>query len=203
MQRTGYTLIEISVVSALLTGIFLITSVIMTRSVASWQTEEAYAMVSAALRETSFTIRQELEDAVYEELKGAVAIDGLQVDASGTSLTFRKPLAPEGDSWSAPIILRLRNEDGNGNLILDSGEDEDGNGNLDRVVERLVDLNGDGKRDAPGEWRIIGRNVEQLNFVKDDVSHSVRVYVRSRVPLFPGSERIFSDEHRMTVYVRN
>lgn len=82
--------------------------------------------------------------------------DGV-VDIVDALLFFPDTL--NGLLWTTPITIRLRNEDTDGDLVLDVGEDANGNGRLDRVIERIQD----------DQTLIIANDVIALNFTLESI----------------------------------
>ena len=236
VRSGGYTLLEVMIVAALLSGICLVTSVVLVRSTRTWRVQEAQVALSSALRDSAMSIRQEMEEASWEERSeldppvAALAISGGSkvVRDSGTSrtsadarinsdavqptgsfgianaaVTFHAPLALDGESWSVPITIRLRNEDLNHNLVLDLKEDLDGSGTLDRLVERVEDRNGDGDLEDPGEVRILGVGVDGMTFTRNDDERSVSVELTGRERADDTGARMVTDTLRFTVHVKN
>lgn len=201
----GYTLLEISIAVSMVTVLGLISGTVMIRGLQVVGTQAAYADVSEALRTAALTLNNELGDAVLEAVPGSSVLKGLVLDpASPGVIAFQRPLALDGLKASPQIQLRVRNEDANGNLQLDDGEDKDKSRTLDRVLERLEDLNGDGLYDQPGEVRVLARNIDAIQFSLDPGSRQIRATVAARKAItIAGKPRIVEKSHDISVFVRN
>ncbi len=160
----GFSLVEVMMVGAILAVVLMMATMVWVNSLNLWEAEQSYAAVSAGLRSTAWAMSQELAAAVAsgrESLDPPVA--GLSiVPEPNVAVVFQKPLVSDETQWSGLITIRHRNEDVDGNLKLDEGEDVDGNGVADRVVERLEDLNGDGNFEGPGETLVLGRDIDVM-----------------------------------------
>jgi prepilin-type N-terminal cleavage/methylation domain-containing protein len=187
----GLTLLEISIVMALMTVIMLVTAVVLVRSARTWREQERFVEVSATLRQAALVLQRELAVAALDHRPG------------GSRVTFQRPLSMDGAEWTRPITFRLRNEDKNANLALDGDEDEDSNGLLDRVLERVEDVNGDGDYDDVTETKVLCRNLDGLIFDRENNSRTLNVTLIARTRL--RSEARVPDEirHTFTVFVRN
>lgn len=201
----GYTLLEVSIVVALMSGLFLMSANVMIRSLQVVATQNVYADVSEALRTVSLATANELTAAILDDLPGKNIVKGLSIPGgSASTVTFQRPLDLGALSFTNPTILRVRNEDANGNLKLDKGEDLDGNGILDRVYECVEDKNNDGKYTAVGETRILARNVDSITFKRAAGSHKITATVTARSGMnVAGVSRILQKQHEFTVFVRN
>ncbi|MFM1921678.1 MAG: hypothetical protein RLZZ303_3312 [Candidatus Hydrogenedentota bacterium] len=203
-KSPGFTLIETLITVAILGGIFAITGTVMVRSAKAWRAQQAYAQVTGALRDATLAISQELEAAAaIDDSTLTPPIKGASIGADGRSISFHTPRSLDGKSWSNLVEIRLRNEDKNGDLKLSGKEDEDGNDYLDRVIERLEDLNGDGEFGGPGETRILARGIDRLSFAREEDSRKVTVLVEARYPDLGMQSRTLSEEQRFTVVIRN
>ena len=203
-RNKGYTLIEMMVTSALLTGMFAITGTVLVRTVQAWRMQEAYTGVTAGLRDATLAITQELESAALKDDSSlSPPVKGLTVSPDTISVTYQVPMSLDGTTWSNPITIRLRTEDKNLNLKMDGKEDEDGNGFLDRVIERLEDLNGDKEYTKEGETRILARGIDRLTFAKSKDGSKIDVTVAARFADLSNVQRTLSEENVFTVAVRN
>lgn len=164
--KSGFTLLEIMVVVALLSVLLLTVGTVWLNAFSVWEVQDDFALTNAALRDSSSTIADEVRLSTRFDLPSALPpVIGLTVEGDPpTSVTFQKPLTPDGLQWTVPITFRLYNEDVNGDLRLDASEDLNQNGLLDRVIERLEDKDGNGVYDAPGEARIVARGIDNLVF---------------------------------------
>ncbi len=200
----GYTLLEVVVATSVMTGMFLASGTVLVNSVRTWRAAEAYTAATAAVRDASLSIAHELESA---SLLGNKALNppvaGLKLAKTGDAITFQKPLALSGELWSPPIQIRIRNEDRNGNLKLDGGEDLDKNGVLDRVIELLEDRDGNGDYLGPGETRLLARGVDQLAFKLDAPRATIVLELVARFPRFPGSPDAIEHRHQLPIRIRN
>lgn len=203
--NAGYTLLEVSMVVGLMSVLFLITGSVMIRGMQVVAMQDAYADVSDALRVSALTVTNEICDAVLDDIPGNSLVSGLVIEGKeGTSVAFQRPLTLDGLKATGRITLRTRNEDSNGNLLLDKGEDADLNGTLDRVLERLEDIDGDGKYESPGEQRILARNVDAVYFSREVGSRQLGVTVVARAAIHvQGAERFVEKSHNFTAFVRN
>lgn len=203
-NRHGFTLVETMITITLLSAMFAITGTVMVRMAGSWRAQQAYTQVTGALRDATLALSSEIEAAAFEDNSTiAPPIKGLSLDKSGTSVSYQVPLSLDGKTWSNVIVIRLRSEDRNMNLQLDKGEDEDGNGFLDRVIERLEDLDGDGAYKSPGETRILAKGIDKLTFKREENSRKISVIVTSRYPDLGKAKHVLAEEQTFSVVVRN
>lgn len=204
-HNAGYTLLEMSIVLGLVSALFLMSGTVMIKGMQVVATQNAFADVSEALRMSSLTLTSELASAVLDDVPGVNTVKGLSIGGTkADSLVFQRPLGLDGLTFSSPVTLRVRNEDTNGNLTLDTGEDLDKNGVLDRVLERTEDTNGDGKFDQPGETRILARNIDSATFDRQPGSHKITVTVNARSSMKIGATaRTLAKQAQFTVFVRN
>ncbi len=160
----GFSLLELMISTGVFAVVMVIASACWVSALNLWEAERSHSDLNAGLRTTAWYISQELAAAAATDRDSLEPqVEGLTVSApSPTEITFQKPLATDESVWSTPIIIRHRNEDTNGNLKRDPGEDLDENGVADRVVERLEDINGDGSFDGPGETIVLGRSIDAM-----------------------------------------
>ena len=191
--------------TAVLTVMFTVTSAVIVSTAKSWRAAEAYASVTRGQRDTALAIGQHLEQAKYEpDLTASPPVNGVSISESGEEIRFHLPASADGKTWSSEIRIRLRNEDQNGNLVNDLGEDYDRNGVLDRVVERLENLDDDEKSfSGPGETRVLARGVSGLNFNMEPGSRWVNVAVTAEARDLGRAGAIVSEVSRFRVLVRN
>ncbi len=160
----GFSLMELMVAMAVFSVIMVVSSVVWVSALNLWEAEQSQGELTSGLRSTAWRMSQELASAVAADrasLEPPVA--GLIIDPGpGAAITFQKPLSTDETQWSGLITIRHRNEDENGNLKRDYGEDLDENGVADRVVERLEDLNGDGAFTGSGETTVLGRSIDAM-----------------------------------------
>lgn len=189
---------------ALLSVIMLMTSIVLVRTMRTWREQERFVTVSAALRESALVIQRELSEAALEDLDDFdVKVAGIAMRPGGSRVTFQRPLSLDGARWTRPVTLGLRNEDRNANLRLDGDEDEDANGTLDRLLERMEDLNGDGDFDDELETRVLCRNLDGLIITREKESRKVEVTLIARSLLQEGSRTPKEIRHTFSVFVRN
>lgn len=164
-RNDGFTLIELMIVIAIFSILMLAVGGIYMSNFNAWRVEENIVAVNMALRTVETQLHQELVEATFTD---DVTLNTAALTVGVGTTTFQRPITVDGLTWTNPVTIRLRNEDLNGNLLLDVGEDVDGNGVLDRVVERLVDGVFGGVQDGdftdPGETRLLARGVDGLVF---------------------------------------
>ena len=160
------TLMEMAVVMAVMVIFLALVSNVYLTLMRNWAMESSYVVLSSAVRNAISATCEELALTTLSDNDSvAPPVRGLRIEGDeSSSVVFQKPLVADGSQWSNPITIRLRNEDSDGDLRLDAGEDVDLNGILDRVVERLVDLNGDDDFDDIGEVRVLARDIDTLIF---------------------------------------
>lgn len=201
----GYTLLELSIVVGMTTVLGVISGTVMIRGLQVVGIQNAYADVSDAMRTAALSLSNELALGVLNDIPGNALLKGLKIDPKAAdSITFQLPLALDGLKASRSITVRVRNEDVNGNLIMDDDEDTNKNGILDRVLERLEDINGDGLYDQPGETRVLASNIDKVSFQQDPGSRQIHVTVLARSAMrIVGKTRTVEKSHEFTVYVKN
>lgn len=199
----GFTLLELSMAMAISSMLILAMAGILNRSIDTWEQEEDHAMVNQSLRVAEMDIRNALMTAsLLGDVTQAPPVQAVTLNANpGTAVTMQRPLAIDGTAWTNPITIRLRNEDINGNLLLDGGEDVDNDGALNRVVERLEDINNDGDFNDNGETRTLSTNVDALTFTLN--GSIMTVTMLSRRPIDDGANVIATDNLAFTVPILN
>ena len=204
-SNKGYTLLELSIVVGMTTVLGVISGTVMIRGMQVVGIQNAYADVSEAMRTSALTLSNELSLGVLNDIPGNALLKGLLIDPkAASSITYQVPLALDGLKASPAITVRVRNEDTNKNLILDDDEDVDKNGVLDRVLERVEDLDGDGTYDQPGETRVLARNVDSITFRKDPGSRRIHVTIMARSAMRIGDKsRTVEKEHEFSVFIKN
>ncbi|MBI1320105.1 MAG: prepilin-type N-terminal cleavage/methylation domain-containing protein [Candidatus Hydrogenedens sp.] len=198
----GYTLLETMVVVAVMGGIFAITGTVLVRSAKVWHAEETFAAVSNGMRDAAMAISRDLQFARLEaDLTQTPPVIGVTLGKG--DIQFQMPQSADGNAWSPVVMFRLNNEDKNGNLRLDSGEDLDQDGILDRCIERVQDIDGDGKYEGDGEVRVVARGIDRLSFQQEPGSTLIEVAIEARVP-DPGRENVPQvQSNRFSVRVSN
>lgn len=175
MGKDGFTLTEVIVAVGLLSIIALLGFMAMTSSASSVNVAKARHDVQASLSNVMMEITAELQLAAKTpdpSLSPPLEAPAIVLDpgpVSPVELVFQIPADGSGRNWSAPVRLRYVNEDVNGNLRLDPGEDLDGDGVLSRRLVRIQDANGDGDTADPGEMRTLGaaNNIANCQFAID------------------------------------
>jgi hypothetical protein len=180
------------------------------------EVEENYASVSASLRDAELQLTRELSESTLRDISSSVPpVVALALDISeeeeeeleegevptSASVTFQLPRSLDGVVWSTPITISARNEDLDGDLLLDSDEDTDGNGVLDRVIERMEDLNDDGDFTDPGETRVLVRKVDFLTMQLNENLLSITVNCTELAQ--NGSETIIQSSLNFTIPITN
>jgi len=199
----GFTLLELSMAMAMSSLLILSIAGVLNRSVDTWEQEEDHAIVNQSIRAAEINIRNALMTAsLLGDVSQVPAIQPLTQNANpGTAVTVQQPLAIDGTVWTNPITIQLRNEDANANLFLEPGEDLNNNGVLDRVVERLEDINQDGDFNDPGEIRTLSTNVDVLTFTLNGQIMTVNLV--SRRPIDDAANMIATDNLTFTVPILN
>lgn len=168
MKSKGFSLIELTVATGILSIVIVLGYAAVAASAASAKLAEAEGMALQSLRDTLDAMAAEVQYAsrwdnnlVNPPVQGVRVVDN-PVTGSPRELVFQVPEDPATQTWSLPIRYRFIQEDGVpegsavGDGVLDEGEDLDGNGMLDRHILRIQDINRDGDTDDPGERVRIG-----------------------------------------------
>ena len=149
MSRNGFTLLELMVSMAILSVVSLLGFIVVRSSYEGQTLIEAQGLVSGDLRAVMAALTSELELAYMEPRRASVLrpeeVENVEVSEDGHTITFYRPVAdesPRGYRWEGPIRFTWLSEDlpgtdGEGNAVLDEGEDANGNGVLDRHVLRI------------------------------------------------------------------
>ncbi len=202
-NNKGFTLLELSMAMSLSSLLILSVAGILNRSMDTWAQEEDHATVNQSLRVAEMSIRNTLISAsLLGDISQAPPIQALTLNANpGTAVTVQQPLATDGTVWTSPITIQLRNEDANANLLLEPGEDLNNNGVLDRVVERLQDINGDGDFLDNGETRTLSNNVDVMTLTLNGTVMTVNLV--SRRPIDDAANMFATDNLTFTVPIMN
>jgi type II secretory pathway pseudopilin PulG len=190
-RNAGFTLLEMTIATAVSMMLFVMVGGIWANAARAWVVEDNYMQVSAEMRSAMQSLSSELSVASVGDVPlAAPPVEGVALTGDpATAVTFQTPTSADGLTWSAPITIQLRNEDANGDLLMSGGEDDDDNGLLDRVIERVQDMNGDGDTTDAGEVRVLARSVDTLTFVQNGNRISANIVVRilprgsSEIPL--------------------
>ncbi len=165
-SKAGFTLIELMIATTILILLGISMTALIGQNMNLWRVEEGLANVNTSLRSAKLQLSQEVRDAT---LAGDAALGVQPLAVAPSVISFQRPLTADGQTWSTPITIQLLNEDANGNLVLDPGEDNNGNGVLDRTIVRTQDGIGanaaDGDFTDPGETRTLAEYVDGLAFV--------------------------------------
>jgi len=200
-RPTGFSLVEITVVVALVSILALLVGTVWIGALNVWEVQETEAQVNESLRQATSLIADELRQASLEAVPSVTpAVAGLVVGSARDSVTFQRPLDAAGETWSSPVTIQWYSEDVNGNLLLDGDEDSNGNGALDRVIERRQDLNGDGEIAGPGEVQILARNVDQFVVTLEGRTLELELLARAQSPR---KRHILQNSQRHTVRLMN
>lgn len=169
MHKQGFTLIELMISMVILSIISLLGFIVIRSSYESQSLIEAQGLVNANLRGVMAGLTSELELAYTEprlqSVQQPAGVEPVAVSNEGRTVTFFRPVAdssPRGYAWRGPITFSLQNEDtpegtqGEGNALLDPGEDENEDGVLNRRILRT----------EGAEERTIGgaNNISDLQF---------------------------------------
>lgn len=144
-QKHGYTLIEISIASAILTIVSLLSFIVIRSSAEASQVTSAKDDVQSNLRNVMGTLTAEIRQAYTTRILDGSPPPGvvpIAVSNGGRQLTFMVPVPSDSSplpNASAPITIRHENEDTGDppNGLLDGGEDTNGDGALTRRVVRI------------------------------------------------------------------
>lgn len=145
-KKTGFTLVELTVSTTILTVVSALMFLVMQSSTSAIGLAEAKETAQGALRDTLGAMTQELQLASKATNAALVPpLQALQV-VNPQEIVFQVPVNSFGTVWSTPITYRFVNEDageheGANNGRLDEGEDVDGDGALTRRVLRIQDGN--------------------------------------------------------------
>ncbi len=181
MRNAGFTLLELTIATSILSVVALMAFVAVQASTNSVLVAEASGLTQANVRDALQQMAGELQlsakvanPSLNPPLE-RVRVETNPAPASPMQLVFQVPLDDSGRSWSTPIRYRFVNEDVNGNGRRDSlaaEPDVDGDGLLTRRLVRLQDLNGDGDTNDPGEMRTVAgaNDISNVQFaITDDV----------------------------------
>ncbi|MBI2423136.1 MAG: prepilin-type N-terminal cleavage/methylation domain-containing protein [Candidatus Hydrogenedentes bacterium] len=151
MQNKGFSLLEVSMATAILSVVSLLSFIVVRTTTETADLSRAKTQIQADLRDTMTIITNRVQEAVTQrltEVTGAPEdLAPIAVDEAGLTVSFQVPEAAEGGelyAFSTPIAISFENEDldtGEGaNGKLDEGEDT----NADGVLTRRVVLTQDG-----------------------------------------------------------
>ena len=209
-MRDGFTLIELSLSTAVLAVVAGLVFIVMLASTQSVEVADAKALAQSNVRDVLAAMTPELMLAAKDD-DGAVnpPVTGLRVTqnpAPPTGLVevlFQTPLDGTGTNYSTTIRFRYINEDLNDNNVLDEGEDLDNDSTLTRRVLRMQDRNGDGDTADAGEAEPIGgaNHLSDVQFVLNN--DALTVTVEASVPFGERPEEPATARATSVVYLMN
>jgi len=208
-EKSGYTLLEVSIATAILTIVSLLGFIVLRSSTDSANLSRAQGGVQQNLRSVMTSVATEVRSAYTERTVDSLVApedaEAITVSDEGRSITFMVP-EPDGThpipQPSAPITIRYENEDANQNGVLDAGEDADGDGALTR---RLVRVQGP-------DTRTIGasNDISNVQFALlpnreegDDRLTTLQITLESNRRFGPGNERTVRAELESSIHLEN
>ena len=180
MRNSGFTLLELTVSTAVLAIVGLLAYLAATTSAQSAASADALMVSQDNVRSVMLAVSREVQLAYKDDdLSILPEVRGLETPAPGEVL-FQVPRPDANPAVSTPIRYRWVDEDLNTNSLLDDEEDVDGDGRLTRCLVRLEDLDGDGLFASPGERRIIGsaNNISGVQFARNGDTLTITLAAR-------------------------
>ncbi len=186
MRPSGFTLLELVIAMGILSIVTLLMFMATATSTGTVNVADAERAAQQAVRDAMNIITRELELAAREDdttispitggVQGVRVVQNPALPAGRIEIVYQTPLAGNNttNEFNFPRRIRHINEDLNGNLQLDPGEDTNGNGRLDMRLEILRDGDRetipitlpDGVFDDNERTVIAGaNNLETVNFV--------------------------------------
>lgn len=200
MCNRGYSLLEVTVSTAILTVVSLLGLLVLQSSTESAQLANAKVDVQNNLRDTMVALTSELREGVTAtttEATGAPEnLEPVAVSEDGREIVFQAPEPAEGEemfAYSTPVTFWLQNEDANGNGRLDGGEDTNEDGALTRRIVRSQD----------GEDRAVAsaRTIDDVQFelvahqaANNDTLTTVRIFLVGSKRYGPGEGQLVRAE---------
>lgn len=153
-NNSGFTLVELSISTAVMIIVSLLGYVVISTSTQSSRLADAQAQMQANLRDVMLAIESEVRAAysnrsidpknLQQRPNSDIPVGtiSVQVSTDKRSLQFQRPVPSAGSHLPTPssvITLALHNEDvgkADGNAVLDAGEDANGDGILNRRLLR-------------------------------------------------------------------
>jgi prepilin-type N-terminal cleavage/methylation domain-containing protein len=173
MKSHGFTLLELVIALSITSIVGALAFVAMATSAQSAEIADAKAEAMDNVRNVMESMTRELEMASTRDnpgldppLEPITVVTNPDNPNFPVELVFQVPADPSGQTYSQPIRYRYFNEDTNGDGTLNSWEDADDDHILDRIIQRVQDINGDGDTDDDGEVRTVGaaNNISGLQF---------------------------------------
>jgi prepilin-type N-terminal cleavage/methylation domain-containing protein len=135
-ETCGFTLLELTMATAILSVISLLTLVVINSANSTVALSLAKDEVQASVRDVLIAMTMELELASKKSDPALTpALQALTVP-NASNVVFQVPAGNTGTIYSQPITYTFVNEDANNNGLLNTGEDTNGDGALTRCVRR-------------------------------------------------------------------
>ncbi len=176
MGTRGFTLIEVTIATALMVVVTMMSFMAVQSSARSLELVDARDTTQANVTNVLGYIVREVETAAYEGQPPLY--DGVEVSDNGREVTFQVPMDDTASTWSKPITFRFENEDVNGDGKLNQGEDENGDQVLTRRVVRVQD----------GEEMPVGgsNDISNVEFELDEENATLEVTLTASRPIRNG-----------------
>ncbi len=158
-RLSGFTLLELMMVTAVLGIVYLISGAVYVSTYRSTLINSAVSDLQREVRDALTALSAEAQFAVKPARPGLVLPPGAQpitISPDRRSITYTVPTDLSGQNFSQPITIAFETEDTPvdggeaeefGNAVLDAGEDQNGDGVLNR---RLLITRGDETRPLGG-----------------------------------------------------
>lgn len=206
MNKSGFTLLELTISTALLIIIFSLGLVAMKTSSASVSLNRGKSQLQEEARRLMLVLSQELEQAIKPAPQGTVLPYGakaLTLINGGKGIRFQIPANPAFTAFSAPIEYRFETEDTPvagglapfGNAWLDPGEDSNHDGILNRNIVRV----------QAGQTRVIGasNSIADATFELLENGNLLRISLVLTAPIGDVRSQLVTYEFQRDIYLMN
>lgn len=206
MNKSGFTLLELTISTALIVVIFSLGFVAIKSSSASVSLNRGKAQLQEEARRLMVVLAQELEQAVKAPTPGMSLPYGAKAIAilnGGEGVRFQIPVKEDFTSFTTAIEYHFETEDAPlagsnppvGNAWLDPGEDANNDGILNRQIVRVQN----------GERRILGaaNSIAHADFELIDAGNVLRITLILTAPMGDTRSRLVRHELQRDIYLMN
>ena len=206
MNKSGFTLLELTISTALLVIIFSLGLVAMKTSSASVSLNRGKSQLQEEARRLMLVLTQELEQAIKPAPQGTTIPYGakaLTIINGGQGIRFQIPANPAFTAFSAPIEYRFQTEDTPvagglfpfGNAWLDPGEDSNNDGILNRNIVRV----------QGGQTRALGaaNSIADATFELLENGNLLRISLVLTAPIGDTRSQLVTYEFQRDIYLMN
>lgn len=206
MNKSGFSLLELTISTALLVIVFSLGLIAIKSSSASVSLNRGKAQLQEEARRLMIVLGKELEQAVKPPPSGLIlppTVKALTILNDGEGIRFQIPIKEDFTSFTTPIEYHFETEDmplqgtnpPTGNAWLDPGEDANNDGILNRHIVRVQN----------GQRRILGaaNSIAHANFELIDAGNVLRISLVLTAPMGDTRSALVRHELQRDIYLMN